>query len=91
MLQKNPLCPPPPPRSRPAVGERHGREHAGCAGAASRPFVSPEDFDGTGILAGVDPCESRYWWLPDTAATGGGAERRGQATSASRVGTTADA
>ncbi len=32
---------------------------------ASLSFVSAEDFDGTGILAGVDPCESRYWWMPD--------------------------
>ena len=28
-------------------------------------FASPEDFDSTGILAGVDPCESRYWWMPE--------------------------
>lgn len=31
-------------------------------------FVSAEDFDGTGILAGVDPCESRYWWMPELGA-----------------------
>jgi hypothetical protein len=28
-------------------------------------FASAEDYDATGILAGVDPCESRYWWVPD--------------------------
>ncbi|MFM8707229.1 MAG: hypothetical protein ACKOHK_03865, partial [Planctomycetia bacterium] len=22
-------------------------------------------YDATGILAGVDPCESRYWWMPE--------------------------
>lgn len=58
MLQKNRLQPPMPPRLPPmAVG----------AGAPHRatPFVSPEDFDATGILAGVDPCESLYWWLAD--------------------------
>lgn len=56
MLQKNPLCPPNPPRGRPAPepGVR-----------AEALFVSAEDFDRTGILAGVDPCESRYWWVPD--------------------------
>lgn len=29
------------------------------------PFVSPEDFDVTGVLAGVDCSESRYWWVPE--------------------------
>ncbi|MFM8706070.1 MAG: hypothetical protein ACKOHG_19885 [Planctomycetia bacterium] len=28
-------------------------------------FASAEDYDATGILAGVDPCESRYWWMPE--------------------------
>jgi len=28
-------------------------------------FVSPEDFDATGILAGFDPCASNYWWMPE--------------------------
>lgn len=28
-------------------------------------FVSAEDFDGTGILAGVEPCASNYWWIPE--------------------------
>lgn len=28
-------------------------------------FVSPEDFDCTGILAGIDPCASSYWWMPE--------------------------
>ena len=43
--------------------------------AVATPFVSAEDFDGTGILAGVDPCESRYWWVPELPAdaVGGGA------------------
>lgn len=30
---------------------------------ASHP--SAEDFDATGILRGIDPCESRYWWIPE--------------------------
>lgn len=36
-------------------------------GAQAGPgrFVSAEDFDATGILTGVDPCESRYWWVPE--------------------------
>jgi hypothetical protein len=32
-------------------------------------FASAEDYDATGILAGVDPCESRYWWIPDLFAS----------------------
>lgn len=28
-------------------------------------LISAEDYDPTGILAGVDPCESRYWWMPE--------------------------
>jgi hypothetical protein len=31
----------------------------------SRPFVSAEDFDATGILTGVDACASSYWWMPE--------------------------
>lgn len=56
MLQKNHLC---PPRPR-TVPDRRG-------GGDLRPsaFVGAADFDGTGILAGVDPCESRYWWMPE--------------------------
>jgi hypothetical protein len=33
-------------------------------------FLSAEDFDRTGILTGVDPCASSYWWMPDLHATG---------------------
>jgi hypothetical protein len=35
-------------------------------------FASAEDYDCTGILPGVDPCESRYWWMPElyTSPTG---------------------
>ncbi|MFM8415620.1 MAG: hypothetical protein ACKOCX_12970 [Planctomycetota bacterium] len=58
MLRKNPLQPPRPysPASTPGL-------------AATRPaatgFVVAEDFDGTGIMAGVDTSESRYWWIPE--------------------------
>lgn len=31
-------------------------------------FVSAEDFDHTGILAGFDPCASSYWWMPELHA-----------------------
>ncbi len=60
MLQKNPLYPPRPasPDQAPVRSERR-------ADRAATRFVSAEDFDPTGILAGVDPCESRYWWLPE--------------------------
>lgn len=56
MLQKNPLQPPRPFPSQPA---------APVAVAAESAFVFAEDFDGTGILAGVDTCESAYWWMPE--------------------------
>ena len=36
--------------------------------AESSRFLSADDFEGTGILAGVDPCESRYWWIPELLA-----------------------
>ena len=32
-------------------------------------FASAEDYDSTGILTGVDPCESRYWWMPELHAS----------------------
>ncbi len=33
--------------------------------AESSRFLSADDFEGTGILAGVDPCASNYWWIPE--------------------------
>lgn len=58
MLQKNPLQPPRPfaPCESTTVG---------LARRTGTSFVSADDFDRTGILTGVDPCESRYWWLPE--------------------------
>jgi hypothetical protein len=57
MLQRNPLHPPRPfVTPAPAAEARAARD---CG------FVSAEDFDATGVLAGVDPCESRYWWMPE--------------------------
>jgi hypothetical protein len=61
MLRTNPLQPPrpffpaPPAREPLAPSWEEGVD----------AFVSAEDFDRTGILTGVDPCESRYWWLPE--------------------------
>lgn len=37
----------------------------------SRPFVSAEDFDATGILTGVDACASSYWWMPELYGSDG--------------------
>lgn len=37
---------------------------------SDRRFLSAEDFDGTGILAGMDPCASSYWWMPELHTTG---------------------
>lgn len=31
-------------------------------------FLSAEDFDVTGILAGVEPCASSYWWIAELQA-----------------------
>jgi hypothetical protein len=56
MLQRNPLHP-----SRPLPMPTPAR--AGTSPTWS--FVSAEDFDVTGMLTGVDPCESRYWWMPE--------------------------
>lgn len=59
MLRSNPLQPPRP--FPPYTGRA-------TAGGNSRGFVSAEDYDRTGILMGMDPCESRYWWLPELHA-----------------------
>jgi hypothetical protein len=58
MLRHNPLQPP-RPFTTPASGT------TGAAARGPSAFVSAEDFDGTGILAGIDLCESRYWWMPE--------------------------
>lgn len=55
MILKNPCQPPLPVKSAQRPFNR----------AEASPFVSAEDFDRTGILAGMDPCESRYWWMPE--------------------------
>jgi len=58
MLRTNPLQPPRPHFPAAATG----RSEPELAGPA---FIAPEDFDRTGIMAGVDPSESRYWWMPE--------------------------
>ncbi|MFY8221756.1 MAG: hypothetical protein ACOVJ6_07605 [Pirellulales bacterium] len=63
MLEPNRLDPPRPYAVPQAA--------AVCGVAAARNtslFVSPDDFDGTGILAGFDPCASNYWWMPELHA-----------------------
>ena len=74
MLKPNPLAPPQPasPRSPGAVSGSPTPRRGGA-------FVSAEDFDATGILAGMDCCESRYWWVPELHATAAAPEA--QATS----------
>jgi hypothetical protein len=91
MLERNRLQPPrsaTPPDSNPGFDGAV----AGLAGL----FASAEDYDSTGILTGVDPCESRYWWMPELYATpasllaGTSAATEAQEPSASRpAGTTA--
>lgn len=43
----------------------HSPSWDGPAGACSGLFASAEDYDATGILTGVDPSESCYWWMPE--------------------------
>ena len=44
--------------------------------AAGGPlFVSADDLDGTGILTGIDPCASSYWWMPELLVGANGPER----------------
>ena len=57
MLQRNPLQPP-QPYAAPTPARTSGR-------AVPAGFISAEDYDATGVLSGVDPCESRYWWMPE--------------------------
>lgn len=58
MLQKNPLQPPRPYAPQPMAS-------VPAAHATAVSFLSAGDFDGTGILAGIDPSESHYWWMPE--------------------------
>jgi hypothetical protein len=64
MLERNRLQPPRPSAPSQTVGGFDGFA-AGCAGL----FASPQDYDATGILAGVDPYESCYWWMPELYAS----------------------
>ena len=87
MLQRNPLQPP-----RPFALPTPARDARTAVGVG---FVSAEDFDATGVLTGVDPCESRYWWMPelygpDPAAADAAADL-GQATRRTASRTTAAA
>lgn len=73
MLDRNRL-PSPPPSDPMNSGTMPGWDLAWDAPAATAhgPFASAEDYDATGILAGVDPCESRYWWMPELHASAEG-------------------
>ena len=77
MLAPNPLSPPRPhqpllsARGAIAVGSSEessqvltpcGPEPLGNGGPL---FLSAEDFDATGILTGIEPCSSNYWWIPE--------------------------
>lgn len=59
MLRQNPLQPPRPVVPTPLSGVDR------TAAGRGEQHLSAEDFDGTGILRGIDPCESRYWWMPE--------------------------
>lgn len=68
MLERNRLQPPRPSAPPQSAGCLDGTTPNGCGGL----FASAEDYDATGILAGVDPCESRYWWMPELYAAPNG-------------------
>jgi len=63
MLEPNRLNPPQAFRASPSAA------HGAPAVRGSRMFVSAEDFDSTGVLAGCDPCASNYWWMPELHAS----------------------
>ena len=66
MLAMNRLQPPRPytPTSQRAVAGITNPV-AGLPATGDRLFVSAEDFDCTGILSGLDLCESLYWWMSE--------------------------
>lgn len=51
-----------------SVRRPSSRSVASGVRAAPVAFVSAEAFDATGILVGMDPSASSYWWLPDPGA-----------------------
>ncbi|MFM7135894.1 MAG: hypothetical protein ACKO1M_02325 [Planctomycetota bacterium] len=57
MLRINPLQPPRPFAVAPTSAAHRTADRGG--------FVTAEDYDSTGIMTGVDPSESRYWWVPE--------------------------
>ena len=59
MLEPNRLNPPQSFRASPTAPVRP------AAVGTGQVFVSADDFDATGILAGCDPCASNYWWMPE--------------------------
>lgn len=67
MLRPNPALPPRPSPS--AASPRTGDQESVVVETVG--WYSPEDFDATGILTGIDPCESRYWWLAELHADPG--------------------
>jgi len=42
-----------------------GAQACVAAAPSGRPLLAAEDFDATGILTGMDPSASRYWWMPE--------------------------
>jgi hypothetical protein len=64
MLMPNPLAPPPRP-----AAPRSAAPTVSLSQRRGASFISAEDFDATGILAGMDCCESRYWWVPELHGT----------------------
>ena len=66
MLEKNRLQPPPCFEAFEAKCRVPESARVTATVSGDGPgFVSAEDFDCTGILAGIDPCASSYWWMPE--------------------------
>lgn len=70
-----PIIAMPRPRRTPRPTPDVGRDGASSAPAdapwsidaapADPAFLTADDFDATGILAGVDTCASSYWWVAE--------------------------
>jgi hypothetical protein len=85
MLEKSRLN---PPRCSAPAGE--SAESGFSIGFQESLFVSAEDFDGIGLLAGIDTCASNYWWMPelygpDSAADGSMGSLQGRLADAVRA------
>lgn len=70
MLEQNQIGQKPRRNRRASLAIQSAADASGIPSSAAQrglpwAFASAEDYDGTGILAGVDLSASLYWWMPD--------------------------